>query len=155
MLSPTIAALAATAMTSGSERRPLAARAPATIRLVSPGTSAPAASAPTKRASSGYPMLPGTLMIAASTSRFLWSRRPVFGEGGELQFVGCGAGALVGEESDGVSDLVRVGERGGCHSRTGGAGEWLDAGVDDQECDLDPVGAELEGGRVGDCLDPE
>src|SRR5262249_38920332 len=38
MLSPTIAAGAATAITSGSEGRPSPASAPATIRLVSPGT---------------------------------------------------------------------------------------------------------------------
>jgi hypothetical protein len=80
---------------------------------------------------------------------------PVFGERRELQFVGCGPGALAGEKSDGLGDLVWVGECVRCHSGTSGAAERLDTGVDDQECDLDPVGAELEGGSVGDCLDSE
>src|SRR3954467_15367783 len=42
MLSPRIAADAATAITMRSESCPWAASAPATIKLVSPGTSAPA-----------------------------------------------------------------------------------------------------------------
>jgi cysteine synthase A len=36
-----------------------------------------------------------------------------------------------------------------------GAFERRPRAVDDQKCDLDPVGAELEGGCIGDCLDPE
>ena len=53
--------------------------------------------------------------------------RPVLGEGGELQLVCCGAGALVGEKADRVRDLMRVGERLGGHPRAGGSGERLDA----------------------------
>jgi hypothetical protein len=53
MLSPMIAAPAATAITSGSESLPCAASAAAMIKLVSPGTSAPADSAATKAKSTG------------------------------------------------------------------------------------------------------
>jgi hypothetical protein len=55
-LSPTISAPAATAITRGSESWPCAASAAATIRLVSPGTRAPADSAATKPKSSGQPI---------------------------------------------------------------------------------------------------
>jgi hypothetical protein len=53
MLSPKIAAPAATMTTSGNESWPCAARAAAMIRLVSPGTSAPADSAATNAKSTG------------------------------------------------------------------------------------------------------
>ena len=51
--------------------------------------------------------------------------------------------------------LARVGQRFGRDAGAGGPVERLDAGVDDQQRDLDAVGAELERGRVGDRSHPE
>ena len=53
MLSPTIAAAAAIAITSSIERWPCEARTDAAISAVSPGTGTPLASIPTSRARIG------------------------------------------------------------------------------------------------------
>src|SRR3954451_16131300 len=62
MLSPMIPAAAAVAITNSISRCPCEARTAAVISAVSPGTGTPLDSTPTSRASSGYPMLPGTFV---------------------------------------------------------------------------------------------
>src|SRR4030081_1680091 len=71
------------------------------------------------------------------------SGRPVLGERGELELVCRGARVLVGEEEGGIGDPARVGQRFRRDAGACGPVERLDAGVDDQQRDLDAVGAQL------------
>src|SRR4051812_48218591 len=79
-----------------------------------------------------------------------FSGRPVLGERGELELVCRGARVLVGEEQDGIGDPARVGQRFRRDTGACGPVERLDARVDDEQRDLDAVGAQLERGRVAD-----
>jgi hypothetical protein len=61
-----------------------------------------------------------------------------------------GARVLVRKEEHGIGDPARVGQRFRRDTGAGGPVERLDARVDDEQRDLDAVGAQLERGRVGD-----
>ena len=62
----------------------------------------------------------------------------------------CRARALVGQEEHRLRESVGIGERLAGLAGAEGAGEGFDAGVDDQERDVDSVRSELERRSIGD-----
>ena len=83
------------------------------------------------------------------------SRDPAFGQRRDLKLVGRGARALIGQEGDCVGDLARVRQRRGVHTLAPAALEGLDAGVHDEQGDVDALLAQLERGRLRDGPDGE
>jgi EmrB/QacA subfamily drug resistance transporter len=83
------------------------------------------------------------------------SGHPGLGERRQLQFVGRGARSLPREEHDGVGELTWVREPGLVDARAAAAVKRRDAGIDDQQRDVQAVLAQFERGGLGDRSDAE